>query len=85
MRQTFWIWYPRGFSNEYCVGVALSGASADRYLAEGYARVSRKAALRMLSDRGDATTEIRASATVDGVDADRFEVARNVRGRHDHR
>jgi hypothetical protein len=81
--RTYWYASSRGFANEYSVGIATSKTHAEQYKAEGYDRISRDQALRDLSNRGDAATQIYAGVTVDGADGfDRFEVARAIRGGH---
>lgn len=78
--RTYWLLCPRGFANEYGVGIATSKASADQYEAEGYERISRDVALRKLTRRGDNATQVYASASIDGRDVCRFETARSLRG-----
>lgn len=79
--RTYWQKFPRGFANEYIVGVATSRASAEQYAAEGYVRINRATALRDLCYRGDAATESYVCASLDGnEDQDRFDLARRLRG-----
>ena len=79
--RSYWFYCPRGFANEYSVGIATNAASAKTYQDEGYARIPRDRALRELTDRGDNATEVCAGVTVNNeyVNADRFEIARAIR------
>jgi hypothetical protein len=79
--RTYWYNSPRGFANEYTVGIASSKAHADQYAAWGYERISRDRALRELAYKGDAATKAYASVSVDGdhESYDRHDVARAIR------
>ena len=78
-RYTYWIKFPRNFSNEFCVGVATSPDSAEQYKAEGFSRINR-AALRELCAQGDAATQVYVDASQDGHSVyDRFNLARSLR------
>lgn len=80
MTKTYWRISPRGFGNEYTIGVATSADMAASYEDRGYERITRDQALRWLVDRGDAATKIYAGVEVDGEGVyDRFEVARAIR------
>lgn len=76
---TYWINYRRGFSNEYTVAVATNKLSAAFYAAEGYARITRPKAMRMLAYRGDDATMCYVLAQCDHQDADRQAVRRALR------
>ena len=79
--RTFWRLVPRGFANEYSIGIATSHVSAKQYAAEGYERISRETARRELSNRGDAATQVFCAVSVDNDEGghDRFELARSLR------
>jgi hypothetical protein len=78
--RTYWLLIPRGFANEYTVGIASTQADAEQYEAEGYRRIDRDHALNRMSRRGDNATQLYASVTVDGEQVyDRFETAREIR------
>lgn len=77
---TYWFKSPRGFQNEYSIGIATGPAHAKNYKAEGYDRITRKQALRDLSNQGDDATRIYADVTVDGgTGYDRRDIARCIR------
>jgi hypothetical protein len=79
--RTYWRLIPRGFANEYTIGIATSHQFAKQYAAAGYERISRDLARRELTYRGDNATEAFVSVTVDNDDGnhDRFELARELR------
>jgi hypothetical protein len=78
--RTYWLRFPRDFANEYAVGVASSKEDADQYSAEGYDRIDRDYALRLMSRHAANGEQLYASVTVDGEQAyDRFEIARGIR------
>jgi hypothetical protein len=78
MRRTYWFNSPRGFANEYCVGVATDARGRDLYKTEGYSRIPRKRALRELRDRGDEATQMFVAAYLNEVPQDRFELAHQI-------
>ena len=51
---TYWHLQPRGFSNEYIVGIADNEADADQYNIEGYRKIERDEALALMSRRAEA-------------------------------
>lgn len=80
--RSYWYIEPRGFANEYSVGVATNAASAADYEARGYTKITRDRALREMTYRGDDATDAYVGVSVDhsdGVMYDRFEVARAIR------
>ncbi len=78
--RTYWYSSPRGFANEYSVGIATTPAHSEQYEVEGWERITRDRALRELSDRGSNATQIYAAVEVDGAsDYNRFDVARSIR------
>lgn len=78
--RTYWLIFPRRFANEFTVGVASSKADADQYAAEGYKRIDRDYALRLMSRQAENGEQLYAGVTVDGEPAyDRHEVARAIR------
>lgn len=81
--RTYWLKFPRGFANEYTVGIATTEANAEQYKAEGFERISRDRALREMSDRGDPATQVYARVTIDGQEPDdnRFQIARSLHNR----
>jgi hypothetical protein len=77
---TYWKRSPRKFQNEYTVGVATTRADAKRYEDDGYTRVHRSYALRLMSDRGATEARTIVYVTVNGDPAwDRFTMARVIR------
>jgi hypothetical protein len=66
--RTYWINSPRGFQNEYDVGVATTRDAAKTYEDRGYERIKRDQALREMAYRGDAATQSYVSVSVDGVE-----------------
>jgi hypothetical protein len=78
-RYTYWYNSPRGFQNEYEVGIAITDEAQDYYTSLGFEQIDRKRALRELGNQGDKATKILASVSVDGEDrGDRFEIARKI-------
>ncbi len=79
--RTYWYNSPRGFGNEYTVGIATTKAHAEQYGKDGYERINRDRALRELSYGGDNATRVYARVSVDGEGRryDRREVARAIR------
>lgn len=79
-RMSYWLICPRGFANEYTVGIATTDEGAEHYSA-GFEPISRKQALRELTNRGDNATQVFADVTINGqrVNASRFEVAKELR------
>lgn len=78
--RTYWLIFPRGFANEFTVGIASSKADAEQYEAEGYERIDRDYALRLMSRKAENGEQLYAGVTVDGEQAyDRLEVARAIR------
>ena len=89
MKRSYWLKYPRGFSNEYDIGVATTGQHAEDYRKQGYHRVTREHALRLMTRRGDAATQIHRGVTLDGdyvlIDGwpdDGKQLARQLRSSH---
>ena len=76
---TFWLIFPRNFGNEYDVGVARTREHAAQYEAEGYRRIDRDYALRLMSRRAENGEQLYASVSVDGEQYDRRETARAIR------
>jgi len=77
--RTYWYLSPRGFANEYAIGIATNQTDASVYRAEGYQRIDRDRAVRELTNRGDEATEILCHVTLDGEDVrDRFVIARRI-------
>jgi hypothetical protein len=79
--RTYWIIYPRGFMNEYDVGIATTEAHARQYSAEGYVRITRERALRQMSWGGDNATTVDKSVSINGEQGPPYpeEVARSLR------
>lgn len=77
--RTYWFHAPRGFANEYCVGVATDARGRELYRTEGYSRIPRNRALRELCNRGDEATQMFVAAYLNEVPQDRFELARQIR------
>jgi hypothetical protein len=78
--RTYWLKFPRNFANEYTVGIASTREDAEQYEAEGFRRIDRDRALRLMSDHGDNATQLYATTSLDGEQCyDRFEVARAIR------
>ena len=64
--RTYWYNSPRGFANEYTVGVATTKQHAEQYKAQGWDRIDRDRALREMTYGGDAATQSYASVEIDG-------------------
>jgi hypothetical protein len=80
MSNTYWKRSFNNFQNQYAIGVATTGYDAQEYETEGYQRISRDYALRLMSDRGDNSTPMFVYVTINGDRAwDRFTVARAIR------
>lgn len=79
--RTYWHLCPRGFANEYTVGIATTTEAAQDYKDGGYDRVDRAYALKELTYRGDAATKAYVCALIDGKEfaGDRFELAAAIR------
>lgn len=79
--RTYWYYSPRGFANEYTVGIARTHEAAVLYEMKGFERISREQALRDLTNRGDNATQVFARVTVDyrEISMDRFELARDIK------
>ena len=79
--RTYWYNAPRGFANEYDVGIATTAEKARQYAGNGYERISRDRALRELSNKGDAATKVYASVTINGaeINQSRSDVAAALR------
>jgi len=74
---TYWYYSPRGFANEYTIGVCTISYWRDYYLLRGYEQIDHERVLRELLNEGDATTQVFAKVDVDGDRTyDRFEVGR---------
>ena len=80
-RKSYYLICPRGFANEYTVGIATTAEGRQHYESFGFERISRAQALRELTNPGDNATKIYATVTVDGrqISAGRLEVARELR------
>jgi hypothetical protein len=80
-KRTYWIRFPRGFANEYDIGIANSQKHAAQYRAEGYKRIPRARALRELTWQGDAATKAYVGCFIDSSDKpwDRFATAQLIR------
>lgn len=63
---SYWIRHPRGFANEFDIGIATDKQAADLYHAQGYLRIARAEALSRMVYRDDATTVWQIGLTVDG-------------------
>ncbi len=78
--RTYWLSFPRNFANEYDIGIATTKEHAEQYEAEGYERIDRDRALRMLSERPASHEQLYAGATLDGEPVySRHEIARAIR------
>jgi hypothetical protein len=77
-RYTYWYHSPRGFQNEYTIGIAVTDEAQDYYTSLGFEQIDRKRALRELGNQGDEATQIHASVSIDGEDGDRIEVVRKI-------
>ena len=80
--RTYWYRCPRGFANEYVVGIATNRAAAQQYEAEGWDRIGRDRALSDLVYRGDYATQAYVACEIDGcreLNRTRFEIARAIR------
>ena len=77
--RTYWLIHERGFQNEYTVGVATTKADAEQYAEEGFRRIDRDYALRLMSRRAENGEQLYAGVTIDGEPAPRLETAREIR------
>lgn len=66
-KKTYWVRHPRGFQNEYDIGIATSAATAHGYRMAEYDRVPRATALRLLKAGGDSVTQMFVGVSVDGA------------------
>lgn len=80
-KRTYWIKFPRGFANEYDVGIATSAAHAAQYAADGYLQILREQAIRDMSAKGDNATKVYKSVTINGEQGPAYpeDVARSLR------
>ena len=80
---TYWLNVPRGFANEYTVGIASTYEARREYRKRGYERIDRKRALKELNNRGDAATQMFVGVSLDASDfpdhIDRFELVKIIR------
>ena len=78
--KTYWYFSPRGFANEYTIAIATTAESREVYAAQSYERIGRDRAVRELSNRGDAATQIYCHVEIDGEPAntDRFWLAHTI-------
>ncbi len=80
MTRTYWERTPRGFTNEYDIGIATTEPDAEQYAAEGFRRIKRAEALSDLCQQNSEACRYYVTATVDGVEVeDRFMLARQIR------
>jgi hypothetical protein len=77
--RTYWLIHERGFCNEYTVGIATTKADAEQYSAEGFKRIDRDYALRLMSRRAGNGEQLYVGTTIDGEPAPRLETARAIR------
>lgn len=71
--RTYWLNSPRGFANEYTVGVATTREAAKAYEDRGYERINRDQALREMAYGGDAATQAFVGVSVDGLSVPDFD------------
>jgi hypothetical protein len=71
-------WVKEAAEKTYMVGIATTPALAQHYAADGFARINRERARRVLSNTGEA---IFCTVMIDGKPAPltRFEVARHIK------
>jgi len=86
MTMTYWLRFPRKFSNEYDVGIATTNEHAEQYEAEEFERIDRDYALRLMSRRPQNGEQLYVDVTIDGAgeadrydQRDRYAVARAIR------
>ena len=79
-RRTYWHLCPRGFANEYTVGIATGPEAAQAYEDRGYVRINRDYALKELTYRGDSATRAYVGAQIDSREVEcRFALATAIR------
>jgi len=67
--RTYWLSYPRGFANEYTVGLATTSGAAVEYDGRGHTRIPRPEALVAARRKGNDATEMFVSHEIDGQPA----------------
>ena len=72
MTMIFFQRFPRGFANEFEVGIATNEIDAQQYEDEGYRRISRDEAVRDLCVRPQNGSQLFRTVTIDG-DPHRYE------------
>jgi len=79
-KRSYWYLSPRGFANEYTVGIASNLGARAYYRDAGWEHINASRAIRELSNRGDEATKVFCSVCIDGApdDRDRFELARSI-------
>ena len=68
--KTYWFHCPRGFGNEYSIGVASDEHNAQVYKAGGYERIRRDQAIHDMIYRGDEATTAHVCVELDGKQVD---------------
>lgn len=63
--KTYWYNCPRGFGNEYEIGVATKKAAREWYKLNGYERISRQEALKAIAWNGNEATQAYNKVSVD--------------------
>ena len=65
-RKSYFLLCPRGFANEFTVGIATTDKGRALYDAQGFEQITRKQALRELAYRGDNATQDHSKVTING-------------------
>lgn len=80
-RKFYFLLCPRGFANEFVVGIATTPEACEHYATNGFEQISRKQALRELSWRGDNATQDFSKVTINGksIWAEKAEVLREIK------
>jgi hypothetical protein len=79
-KRSYWYFSPRGFANEYVVGIATSPSEGRNYKQEGFDRIDRDRAIRELRNNG-GVIGVYVTVSIDGstLGHDRFVVARALK------
>lgn len=80
-RKSYFILHPRGFANEYDVGIATTPEGLAFYSVGEFEPITRKQAIRELTRKGDNATQNFGIATINGkqVYATMAEVAHEIK------
>lgn len=80
-KRSYWYFSPRGFANEYDIGIACTREDADWYSKHGYGLCTRAWAIHQLRKRDDAATQMFVTVSISTlrVEESRFEIAKALK------